>query len=1129
MKKIVIALALAALLAGCQKPEVEGPVESKDVFTASVEEFDAQTKTSMTENRRIVWSAGDRLSIFQGSTVADEYVLADGSAGLSSGSFKWVSKDNEANSDFGAGFELPCNVAFYPYAEGLLLDGDMLEDGKQIYTISTVVLPEVQTYVANSFGNGAFPMVAVTRNMADHNLKFKNIGGALKLQLKGSCVVKSIKVEGKNGEKLSGAATVTAYANNQDPAIKMASDASTFVMLDCGDGVQLSEREVTNFYIALPPVVFEKGFAITVTDTEKKECTVSAIEANTILRSTILVMPEVIVEPEVVENPEDDLVHIGDYVDEYGINHGQGVEIDGVVWAPVNCGYHVTDYKWGKLYQWGRKYGQGYDGDATTPEIAEGAVSIAVANQQSNENVFYKFFSDELAPYTDMLWNRGTSDYPLKTEYDPCPDGWRVPTYAELSKLYRNHSSFSTNSLGQNGYWFSGSSSFSEDVPQVFFPAAGWYYWYSGASERDNFGFYWSSSSNRYIDEVCTLSLYFSDGGVAMNEYGRKEGHSVRCVLDLNDDNSVTLTSNSLTLYEGDEAQLFTILGPGDAGKTVAWSSSNASVATVDQSGLITAVSAGETIISATTGGVAGHCSVKVSAPAIAVYDYVDEYGIYHGKGTAIGMAVWAPVNCGYHATDYKWGKLYQWGRKYGQGYEDDATTPTFAEAGVSAAVGNLESNANVFYKGSGKWLYTHNDKLWNSGTEESPVKTEYDPCPQGWRVPTSAELSQLHQNFSSSTTNSEGLSGLWFSGSSVYSEDAARVFFPAAAYRSSYESAYNETRGSSGHYWSSKSVNDYSVSFLAFISEGAEIRESNPSCGCSVRCVQYLDEEVVPVSRVEISPASIELYDGSDALLTVTIEPHNATHMGIVWSSSDPSIAYVEDGLLLVAKSPGTVTISAISGDVVGTCLVTVLPAGIPTVDYIDEYGINHGKGKSVGLQVWAPVNCGYHATDYKYGKTYQWGRKYGQGVSGDATTPKYVQGPVSEVEGNLESNSNVRYTGCDDWASPSNDKLWSSTMKTEYDPCPDGWRVPSDSELGYLLQNHGLWQTNSLGQQGYWFRGESALDPAVFIPGGDYWTTRAIFSGSLYIGVGNDYEAPTSNELISRSANCYVRCVQE
>ena len=548
MKKVVIALAVVAVLAGCQKPKVEGPVESKDVFAASVEDFAAQTKTSMTENRRIMWSAGDRLSIFQGSTIADEYVLADGSAGLIGGSFKWAGRDYEVNSDFGAGFELPCNVAFYPYAEGLLLDGDMLDDGKQTYTISTVVLPEVQTYVANSFGNGSFPMVAVTQNMADHNLKFKNIGGALKLQLKGSCVVKSIKVEGANGEKLSGAATVTAYANNQTPAIKMASDASTFVMLDCVDGVQLNEAEATNFYIALPPVVFANGFVVTVTAADEKEYTVSATEANTILRSSILVMPEVTIESEDVENPEGGSGNGYDYVDEYGINHGPGVEIDGVVWAPVNCGYHVTDYKWGKLYQWGRKYGQGYAGslydsnlnvigsvtDATVPEFSEGGVSLQGGQSENNKNVFYTRTDspyDWLYSQNDALWNSGTEDSPVKTEYDPCPTGWRVPTYAELSELYRNRSSWTENDLGQSGYWFSGPSSYSSEAAQVFFPAAGYRDCDSGnAYDRGGVGYYWSSLPYNFYG--IAYYLYFSSGDAGMRFNDRANGYSVRCVQD---------------------------------------------------------------------------------------------------------------------------------------------------------------------------------------------------------------------------------------------------------------------------------------------------------------------------------------------------------------------------------------------------------------------------------------------------------------------------------------------------------------------------------------------------------------------------------------------------------------------
>ena len=158
MKKVVIALALAAVLAGCQKPEVEGPVESNDVFSASVEEFAAQTKTALAPGNYVVWSAGDRLAIFQGSAIADEYKLVEGSEGLNGGSFQWVAKDNVVNDNFNAGTELPCNVAFYPYSQGMLLAGDMEDGGKKTFTLTNRVLPEVQTYVANSFGKGAFPL-----------------------------------------------------------------------------------------------------------------------------------------------------------------------------------------------------------------------------------------------------------------------------------------------------------------------------------------------------------------------------------------------------------------------------------------------------------------------------------------------------------------------------------------------------------------------------------------------------------------------------------------------------------------------------------------------------------------------------------------------------------------------------------------------------------------------------------------------------------------------------------------------------------------------------------------------------------------------------------------------------------
>ena len=531
MKRLILLLAVMALLyPGCQKPELVGHDAENLSFEAIVEEFDTQTRTSLTSGNYVVWSSEDRVAIFQGSAIADEYKLKEGCEGLSGGSFRWVAKDNVVNDDFNVETELPCNVAFYPYSQGLLLVGDMEEGGRTIFAITNLVLPQVQTYAQNSFGNGAFPMVAVTANMADHNLKFKNVGGAMKFQFKGTQIVKSIKVVGLNGEKLSGAATVTVYAGKPTLSITMTGtdEASKSVTLDCGDGVQLSKTKATDFIIALPPVFFSKGFTVTVTDVEEKEYTTSATIANTVLRSSILVMPEVLISSS----------SLIDYIDEYGINHGKGIAIGTAVgmtvWAPVNCGYHATDYQWGKLYQWGRKYGQGYDGDAVTPELSEGGLSLQDGQSEKNKNVFFTCeYSpyDWLSPSDDQLWNSGTEESPVKTEYDPCPEGWRVPTSAELNELSQHRSSWTTNDAGQSGCWFSGASHCTESAAKVFFPAAGYRY-DSGdnAFYRGDNGYYWSSSSYPNCD--LARSLAFFDHALNMLPSYRAFGHSVRCVQD---------------------------------------------------------------------------------------------------------------------------------------------------------------------------------------------------------------------------------------------------------------------------------------------------------------------------------------------------------------------------------------------------------------------------------------------------------------------------------------------------------------------------------------------------------------------------------------------------------------------
>ena len=522
MKKSFIYIAALTLIAACNKAESPVPSQESSIITAQIEQETA-TKTYMDAHNNIRWSEGDQIVGFMKSSLGIKYRILSSSVGKTSASFEKVSG---SDGNINAGTEWNHNIVYYPYSDAV-----QAAKAGTSYTLD-IVLPSEQTYVPESFGNGAMAMVAVSE---DNDITFRNVLGGMKLQLKGTQKVKSIKLQGKNNEKLSGAATVTAYTDETKPAITMASGASTSVTLNCDGGVQLNESTATEFIIALPPVLFGSGFTVTVTDADGKTYTVETDKANTVLRSSILNMPAF----KLGDNPS------SDYIDEYGINHGNGILIGDVVWAPVNCGYHATDYKYGKLYQWGRKYGQGYSGDlydingkksgnysdATVPTIEEGGISVVTGNHKSKSNIFYTAFKngDWVDPQDSKLLNSGTESKPVKTEYDPCPEGWRVPTYAELDELNNNYSSWTTDDNGQIGIWFSGPNSYTSTVPQVFFPAAGYRNLVGAAYNRGNYGHYWSSSPY----SPYALSLYFRSGDVNMSSsYRRASGYSVRCVQE---------------------------------------------------------------------------------------------------------------------------------------------------------------------------------------------------------------------------------------------------------------------------------------------------------------------------------------------------------------------------------------------------------------------------------------------------------------------------------------------------------------------------------------------------------------------------------------------------------------------
>ena len=89
---------------------------------------------------------------------------------------------------------------------------------------------------------------------------------------------------------------------------------------------------------------------------------------------------------------------------------------------------------------------------------------------------------------------------------------------------------------------------------------------------------------------------------------------------------------------------------------------------------------------------------------------------------------------------------------------------------------------------------------------------------------------------------------------------------------------------------------------------------------------------EAIAVSALTLDAASMELVEGESQSLTATISPSNAENQKILWTSSNISVASVNDGVVTAFKA-GKTTITAKSDDggKTATCEVTVTSKIIP------------------------------------------------------------------------------------------------------------------------------------------------------------------------------------------------------
>lgn len=127
--------------------------------------------------------------------------------------------------------------------------------------------PSRQTYAANGVCFAENPMVGVSASASTTDMQFKNLGGYAVVKVYGTAVIKSIAIEGMNGETLAGTAMVAAEAD-ADPTFSITALPSKTVTVTAETPVELglTAEEATPFYLMVPPTTFEAGFTVILTD-----------------------------------------------------------------------------------------------------------------------------------------------------------------------------------------------------------------------------------------------------------------------------------------------------------------------------------------------------------------------------------------------------------------------------------------------------------------------------------------------------------------------------------------------------------------------------------------------------------------------------------------------------------------------------------------------------------------------------------------------------------------------------------------------------------------------------------------------------------------------------------------------
>ena len=357
------------------------------------------------------------------------------------------------------------------------------------------------------------------------------------------------------------------------------------------------------------------------------------------------------------------------------------------------------------------------------------------------------------------------------------------------------------------------------------------------------------------------------------------DGKSVSCKATVNGQTtvpvaSVELNQTTLELIAGKEATLTATVKPDNAtNRTVAWESNATNVATVDNSGKVTAVSEGTATITAKAGEQTATCTVTVTKADVAVESVtLNPTTLTLEKGsTGTLTATVAPQN---------------------------ATNNTVTWSSSNPEVATV-ANGTVTAVSAGTATITVTTADGNHKATCTVTVTPKTVPVSGIQVQGTATL--YVGNITKLTAKVE----------------PTNATNPAVTWSSNNESV--ATVGTDG---TVTAVSAGTATITVTTADGNKTAE----CKVTVNAPQ-----TKPVTGVTLNKSAITLEVNGSEKLTATVEPSDATNQNVTWESNATNVATVGQDGTVTAVSAGTATITATAQDgsgISGSCVVTVQQA---------------------------------------------------------------------------------------------------------------------------------------------------------------------------------------------------------